>query len=134
MKDFEHLIYKICLFSFFRLWRQWQILSVANITSVCKNKDNNVDFVSAQWEFNVLYHYTLDNLSVDQKDKIAITVETGVFYRHIFMVSCLKLFNKQINTHGDSPDSPSFFLFEFRRYNLNFGVRDLYDKTRNQTP
>lgn len=42
-------------------------ISVANITSVCKNKDNNVGFVSAQWEFNVLYHYTRDNLSVDKK-------------------------------------------------------------------
>lgn len=36
-----------------------------------------------------------------KKDKIAITVETGVFYRHIFMVSCLKLFNKRINPHVD---------------------------------
>lgn len=118
-------------------------ISVANITSVCKNKDNNVDFVSAQWEFNVLYHYTLDNLSVDQKDKIAITVETGVFYRHIFMVSCLKLFNKRINTHGESPVwvcehdlrrwDKSENLFKFRRYNLNVGVRYLSDKTRNKT-
>lgn len=43
-------------------------LSVANITSVCKNKDN-LDFVSAQLKCNVLYHYTLDNnLSVDKKE------------------------------------------------------------------
>lgn len=42
-------------------------LSVANITSVCQNKDN-VDFVSAPMKRNVLYHYTLDNtLSVDKK-------------------------------------------------------------------
>lgn len=34
---------------------------------------------------------------------MALTLETGVFYRHIFMVSCLKLFNKRINTHGESP-------------------------------
>lgn len=71
-------------------------LSVANITSVCKNKDN-LDFVSAQLTCNVLYHHTLgNNLSVDKKkkDKITNAVETGVFYRHIFMVSCLKLFNK----------------------------------------
>lgn len=42
-------------------------LSVANITSVCKNKDY-LDFVSAQLKCNVFYHYTLDtNLSVDKK-------------------------------------------------------------------
>lgn len=41
MKDFEHLIYKICLFSFFRTWRRWQIYPVANIAGVCKKKQKN---------------------------------------------------------------------------------------------